>query len=175
MKTILAILLVLVGLVSAGSSPCGSTETVPISAPGDDNHSATDIPFSHPSFSQGSSCPQFAEGFNAVIRSEEEWRSLFSKYTQCVIVIGVDVSPPPDIDFDNDMLIFMCGGEHSTGGYSLSIRAVTLCDRRLIVEYAARSPGPSDVVTEAFTWTGDMIKVPRHDLPVEFISAPDPL
>jgi hypothetical protein len=175
MKTVLAILLVLVGLVSSGSSPCGSTETGPISAPEGKNHSAVDIPFSRPTFSPPSYCPEFVEPFNKVIRSEEEWRSLFFKYTQWVIVIGVDVPPPPDIDFDNEMLIFMCGGAHSTGGYSLSIRAVTLCDHKLVVGYEGSSPEPGDLLTQAFTWTGDMIKVPRYDLPVEFISAADPL
>jgi hypothetical protein len=175
MKAVLTLLLVLVGLVSMGSLACGSNEIAMISGVRSDNDSAIDIPFSHPSFLPANYWPQCADSFNVVIRSEEEWRSLSAAHTLWLVYPRSDVPPQPDVDFDSEILIFMCGGVHPTGGYSLSIRAVTLCSDKLVVTYEEQSPGPDDVVTQAFTYTGDIVKVPRYELPVESVRVADPL
>lgn len=174
-NTARATILALLGLVCVVLMTCGCSDARYRSMREGSDNITVDIPFSHPSFSQGRFCPQFAQAFNAVIRSEDEWHSLFSQYTQWIVRMGVDDPLPPDVDFDNEMLIFMCGGAHPTGGYSLTIKGVTLYSDRLVVTCEEVSPGPDDVVTMAFTYTGDLVKVPRYDLPVEFVRVAEPL
>jgi hypothetical protein len=165
----------MLGVVWVALLSCSCNGAGPASMPSGDDNRSVEIAFSRPTFSPANYWPQCADSFQVVIRSQEEWCSFSAERTPWFLYGGLDVPPQPDIDFDNEMLIFMSGGLHPTGGYSLTIKGVTLYSDRLVVTYEEASPGPDDVVTMAFTYTGDLIKVSRHDLPVEFVRMTDPL
>jgi len=51
---------------------------------------------------------------------------------------------------DKVLVIFM--GERSTGGYSISLKDIQAQDDTLVIEVTEKSPGPNDIVTQAFTY-----------------------
>jgi hypothetical protein len=77
-------------------------------------------------------------------------------------------SPPPAVDFGQEMVIFVALGGRSSGGYSVGIRHVTMLRDTLFVLVSERAPGPSCLVFAAFTQPTDARVVPRTTAPVRF-------
>lgn len=76
--------------------------------------------------------------------------------------------PPPAVDFGEEMVIFVALGRRTSGGYSVSIRHVTMLRDTLWVLISERAPGPSCLVFAASTQPTDARIVPRTTAPVRF-------
>lgn len=55
----------------------------------------------------------------------------------------------------------ICMGEKSTGGYSLTVKEITRVDGKTEVIVNENTPGPNDIVTQAFTYPTLMIEFPK--------------
>ena len=61
-------------------------------------------------------------------------------------------APVPDVDFDTRAILAAFMGKKRTGGYSIGVSKVeALLDGTVRVTLRSRSPGPDDIVTQAFT------------------------
>lgn len=99
-----------------------------------------------------------------VVRKIEAWASLWT-------TLNRGLNPPipaPVVDFGEEMVIFVALGQRPSGGYSVSIRHVTLLRDTLWVLVSERAPGPSCLVFAAFTQPTDARIVPRTTAPVRF-------
>ena len=67
------------------------------------------------------------------------------------------------------MVVVASMGGRATGGYSIEIVRVAETTDRLYVEVREVSPGRSCIVTMAGTAPVTAVRVPRRDLPVEFV------
>ncbi len=110
-------------------------------------------------FFSGVSAPQ-----RTVIRKVEALSSLWATLSQ-----GREPPlSPPAVDLGEEMVIFVALGERSSGGYSISIRHVTLLRDTLWVLVSERAPGPTCLVFAAFTQPTDARIVPLTTAPVRF-------
>jgi hypothetical protein len=71
-----------------------------------------------------------------------------------------DGSAPPAIDFDTEYVIGVFAGQKSSGGHTIEVQSVSdLGDTRTLT-VAITSPGPTCIVTQAFTSPYQLIRVP---------------
>lgn len=54
--------------------------------------------------------------------------------------------------FDEDKVLVIFMGERSTGGHSVSLKDIQAQDDTLLIKVIEKSPGPNDIVTQAFTY-----------------------
>lgn len=54
--------------------------------------------------------------------------------------------------FPEDQVLVIFMGERSTGGYSISLKDIQAQGDTLMIEVTEKSPGPNDIVTQAFTY-----------------------
>lgn len=54
--------------------------------------------------------------------------------------------------FPEDQVLVIFMGERSTGGYSISLKDIQSHNDTLVIEVTEKSPGPNDIVTQAFTY-----------------------
>ena len=76
------------------------------------------------------------------------------------------------IDWDKQMVIVVFGGKQPTGGYSVELKSLEAKDKKLIVHWKLKSPGPDDIVTQAITYPELVLLVDRFDGQVAFDTAP---
>lgn len=77
-----------------------------------------------------------------------------------------------EVDWDEEMVLAVSLGAKPTGGNSVRITGVTRNrkDREIVCSYFIGHPRPGDYVTQAFTFPGSAVVVPRNDrLKVRFI------
>jgi hypothetical protein len=95
-----------------------------------------------------------------VIRDSARWRQLWR-------MTGHHASPPP-VDFDSQMVIALFMGEQPSGGYSIGIARITDTPQGLQVEVRLQRPAPDSMVSMALTQPWVIVRLPRHDGPVQF-------
>jgi hypothetical protein len=76
------------------------------------------------------------------------------------------------IDLKKQMVIVLYAGEKRTGGYSVELKSLEVKDKKLIVHWNLKSPGPDDIVTQAITHPELVLLVDRFDGEVVFDPAP---
>ena len=99
-----------------------------------------------------------------VIRDSSEWENLWGK-------VQSRVSPTPDlpdINFNDEMVIAVFQGSHSTGGYAIEITKIVEKENSVEVFVKETSPSPDSVVTQAFTQPYHIVKTKRVDKEVIF-------
>jgi effector-binding domain-containing protein len=74
-----------------------------------------------------------------------------------------------DIDWNKQMLLVASMGSKSTGGYDIKITGAKVDEGVLKVSYKTKSPGPDDLVTQAFTYPSHVVLVPLHKGKIEFV------
>ncbi len=74
------------------------------------------------------------------------------------------------IDLKKQMVIVIYGGEKPTGGYSVEMKSLEVTDKKLIVHWHLKAPGPDDFVTQAITYPELVLLVDRFDGEVVFDS-----
>jgi hypothetical protein len=106
------------------------------------------------------------EPLQAVIRTAAEWESLWKRHAS----IQSPPSPPPVVDFATEMVVGVFLGEKPRGGYEIEIKSAELKDSVLYVYYVEKSPSPGGVAIQALTQPFHLVKLPRNDVPVVFLT-----
>ena len=100
-----------------------------------------------------------------VIRDPESWRVLWAEHVK-----GRVPEPPlPPVDFVHEMVIAFFLGEKPTAGYLAKIVNLVVDKEKVTVIVCIEIPAPNGYLLQVLTQPFHIIKVPRYDLPVEFI------
>lgn len=104
-----------------------------------------------------------------VIRDYEGWQTLWEEH----VVGQLSKSPfPPPVDFSQEMVIAFFLGEKPTAGYEVEIVEIAQLEGRLVVRVQVKSPPPGVALLQVLTQPFHIVRLFRHDLPVEFIMEP---
>jgi hypothetical protein len=57
----------------------------------------------------------------------------------------------PAVDFETETVVFLFGGQRSTGGYSVDVRGVTMEGDTLVIDGSVQGPPPGAITTQALT------------------------
>ncbi len=90
-----------------------------------------------------------------VIRTGNEWKTLWQEHSHSV---------PPRVDFDQQMVIGIFGGEKHTSGYNLEIVSISEGAAELVVSYREGPPSLAQVMTQPYV----LRVVPKSNLPFRF-------
>lgn len=103
-----------------------------------------------------------------IVRTQEAWEKLWKSHR--ANVKGGDPNPPK-VDWAKEMVVAIFMGARPTGGYAVRVRSVVEEKEKLVVTLSERKPGPTDLVTQAFTAPFCVVAVARSDKPVEWKTA----
>jgi hypothetical protein len=78
----------------------------------------------------------------------------------------LNVPPAPSLDFRRDTVVGFFLGQRPTGGYSVTVRDVTLEGGEVYVDVRITEPGPGDITTQALTSPWVLVRVTRPNLNV---------
>ena len=99
-----------------------------------------------------------------VIKDASEWKNLWE-----VAYARVSQKPAlPVVDFNNEMIIAVAQGSHSTGGYNIEVTGILEKENSLEVQVKETSPAPGAIVTQAFTQPFHIVKTKKSDKEVVF-------
>jgi protease stability complex PrcB-like protein len=109
-----------------------------------------------------------ATSLRAVIRTEAEWRELWSRLNS-----NVDPTPePPRVDFAYDVVIAVALGQRPSGGHAIRVDEIRATDTLLTVSLTEVSPGTNCVVSHVMTQPVDVVRAPAVDVPrVEYVAS----
>jgi hypothetical protein len=103
-------------------------------------------------------------GRNELLRDAGAWSDAWNE-----IHARMSPRPPlPSIDFGRDMLVLAALGERPNGCFAVEIRAVEQVGATLRVEVEEAAPGPACSCTLARVQPVHVLRLARHDGPVEF-------
>lgn len=110
-------------------------------------------------------------GFRLVIRSEEEFRDFWKRYTGS---LTTDSKPTmPEIDFTKEMIIVSALGVRPTsGGYWTFIDGACEVDGRVEVLISNVDNPQCGGALTSLSYPADAVRIPRSDLPVVFRETP---
>ncbi len=110
-------------------------------------------------------------------RTGGEWHLPgFLNYMDFAVVTGADqvlsqpplqtIAPiyPPRVDYNRYVVLWAYLGEANTGGYGITVEGVKVVGDQAVVRVRMSSPAPGDMVTMAFTYPTDMVRLDRQDL-----------
>ncbi|MDD2777813.1 MAG: protease complex subunit PrcB family protein [Methanocellales archaeon] len=100
-----------------------------------------------------------------VIKDLSEWGDLWSKMHSIVL----PTPNPPNVNFEDEMIIAVFQGRHFTGGYAIEITQIVEKENSVEIFVKEISPPPDSMVTQAFTQPYHIVKVKRVDKEVVFI------
>ncbi len=103
---------------------------------------------------------QVSEPSHYVIEDQQEFQQVWGK---------IEEGSPPDINFENHMVVAVFQGEKPTGGFEITIESVIEANGRLQVYVQETAPGPDDMVTQALTYPYHMVRVDAAEKPVDFM------
>jgi len=75
---------------------------------------------------------------------------------------------PPEVDFDQHMVLAIFMGERRTGGYSVHVDAVEATEEGLRVDVEMRAPGRDCMTTQALTRPFQLLRLPHVEGEVDF-------
>lgn len=116
-------------------------------------------PFSFTYFSQ------LRQPERLVIRDHATWVNAWASLWPALAPIPA----PPNVDFEQEMIVFVALGERPTGGYSILVDSAGATAAGVTVWIGASTPGPHCVTTQAFTQPVDIARLPRKDEAVQFV------
>jgi len=99
-----------------------------------------------------------------VIKDNTAWNNLWD-------VVHSRMSPKPDfpnINFNDEMIIAVFQGSHSTGGYSIEITKIIKKENSVEVFVKETTPSPGSMVTQAITQPYHIVKTKKADKEVIF-------
>ena len=100
------------------------------------------------------------ESKEVVVRSSTEWTALWSAHA--------GTQSAPAVDFSTDMVAAVFLGRRATAGFSVEILEARSEGDVLIIEYAERRPGRSDIVSQVLTSPFHIVKLPTQTGSVRF-------
>ena len=104
-----------------------------------------------------------------VIRTSVEWNALWEEVTQN----RMPKPPPPEVDFEQYMVIVAAMGSRPTGGYTVTVDEVNQGQGQLLAEVRETSPGPTCMTTQALTAPVTAVRVVRSEGRVTFVEVQD--
>jgi hypothetical protein len=99
------------------------------------------------------------------VRDQKEWEALWKRHTS-------NQSPPsplPAVDFTTEMVVGLFAGDKTTGGYEVEISRAELKGSDLYIFYLERNPAPGGMAIQAITQPFHLVKLAKHDGPLEFV------
>lgn len=102
---------------------------------------------------------QVSESREAVARSADEWRSLWSAHS---------VERAPDLDVSRVTVVGVFLGTRPTGGYEVEITRVFQEGGATVIEYRERQPPPDAFLIQALTSPFHIVRIPRTDARIAF-------
>lgn len=102
-----------------------------------------------------------------VIRTEEDWASVWKRHHSRTL----PAPPLPPVDFTREMVLGVAPGERPTGGYGVRIASVRVDDGRMRVEVRETRPADGAVVPMVLSSPYELVKVPRFDGEVVFVTS----
>lgn len=104
------------------------------------------------------------EGENLVIRDQESWTAFWDRFRT-----GTETATPPQVSFQERMVLVMALGTRNTGGYSVEINRVRAMDDGTLNVVGIESiPGENCSTTQALTYPVDAVLVARTEGEVHF-------
>ncbi len=82
-----------------------------------------------------------------LITSESQWRDLWRG------LLGEAVKAPAPVDFRDYVVAVVFLGERRTGGYGVEFPEPLIYEKKMVILYKERRPGPNSFVTQALTQT----------------------
>ena len=80
-----------------------------------------------------------------LITSESQWHDLWRG------LLGEAVKAPPPVDFRDYVVAVVFLGERRTGGYGVEFPEPLINEKKMVILYRERRPGPNSFVTQALT------------------------
>ncbi len=80
-----------------------------------------------------------------LITSDSQWLDLWRG------LLGAAVKTPPPVDFRDYLVAAVFLGERRTGGYGVEFPEPLLTEKKMVIFYRERRPGPGGFVTQALT------------------------
>ena len=86
----------------------------------------------------------FKTGLPSIVKSQEDLQTLYS------VLYGNSLKAPA-IDFSKKAVVIAAAGPFNTGGYSIVPVSAIKTGKVINIVFEVKSPGPKDMVTQAFT------------------------
>ncbi len=86
-----------------------------------------------------------------VVREEDQLARLMGLPKEKALEQAAKLFKTDKIDFQKQMIVVVTAGAKPTGGYAVTITKLSVKDNTLTVHWSLKSPGPGDIVTQAFT------------------------
>lgn len=100
-----------------------------------------------------------------VVRTQEEWDKLWKRHSSTA-----KPPSPPRINFATEMVAAVFLGEKNTGGHEVEITRAERKNSTLYIYYLEKRPPSDAIVTQVLTQPYHLVKLPRDDAPVVFLS-----
>lgn len=99
-----------------------------------------------------------------IISSQKQLQQVFSEINK-TRKPGI---PIPEINFNDEVVVFINMGQSSTGGYSVEVESIKKINDEIVVFVGGDSPEPNDNVTMVITTPFTMVKLNKQKLPIVF-------
>ena len=104
----------------------------------------------------------FKTGLPSIVKTQEDLQTLYS------ILYGNSLKAPL-IDFSKKTVVIAAAGPFNTGGYSIVPISAIKTGKGINVVFKVKSPGPKDMVTQAFTHPYVVVSVDAEPDTVVFV------
>ena len=100
------------------------------------------------------------EARQAIVRSAEEWRTLWAEHA------GTRELPP--VDFTREIVVAVFAGSRPTAGYDVEVLGVRSEGDATVVEYREHRPGRDAITAQVMTSPFAIVAIPRPSGEVRF-------
>jgi len=90
-----------------------------------------------------------------VVRTEEEFRALWSEHTPD--------RPRPAVDFSKEMVVGVFLGSKPTAAYSVAIVGALEAKGALVVQYRVTQPASGAITAQVITFPYHLVAIPKYD------------
>ncbi|UTC88420.1 dentilisin complex subunit PrcB [Treponema denticola] len=101
-------------------------------------------------------------GLPSIVKSQEDLQTLYS------VLYGNSLKAPL-IDFSKKAVVIAAAGPFNTGGYSIVPVSAIKTGKVINIVFEVKSPGPKDMVTQAFTYPYVVVSVDAEPDTVIFV------
>jgi hypothetical protein len=99
-----------------------------------------------------------------VVTNKTQWAELWQKHT----ANKLPKTPPPQVDFNKESVIFVTSGQKNTAGYSVEITDVRREKGQTEIVVSTKEPKPGALVAEALSAPFHIVELPRIEGEVKF-------
>ena len=104
----------------------------------------------------------FKTGLPSIVKSQKDLQTLYS------VLYGNSLKAPV-IDFSKKAVVIAAAGPFNTGGYSIVPVSAIKTGKVINIVFEVKSPGPKDMVTQAFTYPYVVVSVDAEPDTVIFV------